>query len=202
MSYLLVSATAKEISPYLSQYRKARLPVSYPDVLVTGIGLTATAYHLSRQISLKKPALIIQAGIAGCFDRTIPLGSVFVVKQDIVADEGVFENGQLRPFNKKWLINPAAQILQRTRLKPVRAISVNQVSTSKKMTGQYVSLFKPVLESMEGAALHFVCLKENIPFLQLRSVSNYIAVRNKKNWKINEAIINLNNELARLLDIL
>src|SRR5689334_15389227 len=129
MSYLLMSATANEIGPYLSQYRNARLPVSYPDILVTGIGLTASAYALTRQITIKRPAIVIQAGIAGCFDTSVPLGSVFTVKQDIVADEGVVEKGELRPFNKGWLINPSAQILQRTRLKAVKAISVNQVST-------------------------------------------------------------------------
>jgi len=202
MSYLLASATAKEIGPYLSLYRNARLPVSYPDVLITGIGLTSTAYHLTRQVTLKRPALIIQAGIAGCFDKNIPLGSVFVVKQDIVADEGVLEDGKLKPFNKGWLINPSSQLFQRSRLKAVRSISVNEVSTDKKITEQYVSLFHPVLESMEGAALHYVCLRENIPFIQLRAVSNYIGERDKKKWNIKEAIINLNNELGRLLDIL
>ncbi len=202
MSYLLAAATAKEISPFLSLYRNARWPVSYPDVLITGIGLTTTTYHLTRQINLKRPDLIIQAGIAGCFDKSIPLGSVVAVKQDIIADEAVLEDGRLRAFNKGWLNNPSKQLLQRSRLKAVRSISVNQVSTDKKMTQQYIEIYQPVTESMEGAALHYVCLKEKIPFLQLRSVSNYIGERNKKKWNFKDAIINLNNEIVRLLDIL
>jgi futalosine hydrolase len=52
---------------------------------------------------------------------------------------------------------------------------------------------------MEGAALHYVCLMEKIPFIQLRSVSNYIAERNKKNWNMKESIGNLNQALIKLL---
>ncbi len=37
---------------------------------------------------------------------------------------------------------------------------------------------------------------EKIPFIQIRSVSNYIAERNKKNWNMKESVINLNNELV------
>jgi futalosine hydrolase len=55
---------------------------------------------------------------------------------------------------------------------------------------------------MEGAALHYVCLLEKIPFLQVRSISNYIGERNKKKWNIKESINNLNKELIRLLESL
>jgi len=40
---------------------------------------------------------------------------------------------------------------------------------------------------------------EQIPFIQLRSISNYIADRNKKNWNLKDSIINLNKELIELL---
>jgi futalosine hydrolase len=40
---------------------------------------------------------------------------------------------------------------------------------------------------------------EQIPFLQLRSVSNYIAERNKKNWKLSEAVTHLNKALLQTL---
>ena len=52
---------------------------------------------------------------------------------------------------------------------------------------------------MEGAALHYVCLSEKIPFLQLRSVSNYVGERDKSKWALREAIMNLNIELQRLI---
>jgi futalosine hydrolase len=52
---------------------------------------------------------------------------------------------------------------------------------------------------MEGAALHYVALMEKIPFLQLRSLSNFVGERDKNKWLMKEAIINLNLELQSLI---
>ena len=81
----------------------------------------------------------------------------------------------------------------------MKAVSVNEITTSAQKVKFYKQSFSPVVESMEGAALHYVCLMDKIPFLQIRSVSNYIAERNKKKWNMKESIMNLNNELITLL---
>ena len=52
---------------------------------------------------------------------------------------------------------------------------------------------------MEGAALHYACLMEGVPFLQLRSMSNYIGERNKKKWDMQVSISNLNNALIEIV---
>jgi len=52
---------------------------------------------------------------------------------------------------------------------------------------------------MEGAALHYVCLMEKIPFLQIRSISNVIGERDKSRWKLEEAGKILHNKLISLL---
>jgi futalosine hydrolase len=218
MNCLLVAATAKEIALFLDHYRnsnKAAFVDIQVDVLIGGIGLTATTYSLMRQFRLKKPDLVIQAGIAGCFDKKVPLGSVLAVKQDVIADESVIEGKKFNtlfdlklvpqnqpPYKKGWLVNPDNGIIKRNRYKAVRAISVNQVSTNKQMIGLYEKKFKPTIESMEGAALHYVCLMEKLPFLQLRSVSNYIGERNKTKWNFKDSIGNLNKELIRLFESL
>jgi futalosine hydrolase len=212
MNCLLIAATAKEIAPFLTHYRNTQEQfLADIDVLITGIGLTATAYHLTRQLQLKRPDLVIQAGVAGCFDRSIPLGTVMAIKQDTIADESVIEMKKLKtlfdlelvpqdqfPFTKGWLVNNTA-LLKKTKLKAVKGISVNQITTSKEMIRFYKKEFNPVTESMEGAALHYVCLMEKIPFLQIRAVSNYIGERNKKNWNMKDSIIALNTELISLL---
>jgi futalosine hydrolase len=213
MNCLVVAATVIEITPFLEQYRaKKILPAGIEtDVLVTGIGLTTTTYSLTRQLQIKRPDIIIQAGIGGCFDTAIPLGSVLAIKQETIADLGVTENGQLKtlfdlklvaqnqyPFSKGWLVNKS-ELLKKVKLKKVRGVSVNEITTSKQKVKLYRETFNPVVESMEGAALHYVCLMEKIHFLQIRAASNYIGERNKKRWNMKESIINLNNELTSLL---
>ena len=63
-----------------------------------------------------------------------------------------------------------------------------------------IKQFDPGIETMEGAALHYVCLQENIPFIQIRSVSNHVGERDKTKWKMKEAINNLNTELSKLIN--
>ncbi len=44
--------------------------------------------------------------------------------------------------------------------------------------------FGAEVESMEGAAFHYVCLQQKINFLQLRSISNRVGERDKSKWKL------------------
>jgi len=208
---LVVAATAKEIDPFIDLTRSGSF--TNVDILISGIGLTASTYHLSKQVGLKKYQLVIQAGVAGSFDLNIDLGQVVAIKQDTIADQSVIELEKLKtlfdlnlvpqdqyPYKKGWLINPNKDVLKKTRLKIVNGISVNQISTSKQMIKFYRDTFDPVTESMEGAALHYVCLMENTPFLQVRSISNYIGERNKKKWNMMDSIINLNDSLIRIIN--
>jgi futalosine hydrolase len=213
MKILVCAATAMEITPFLGVYNQSNHAEDI-DVLITGIGLTATTYSLTKYFSLKHPDLVIQAGVGGCFDKASKLGSVLAIKQETIADESVIELKSLKtlfdlklvpqnrfPFSKGWLINADKALLQKTKLKVVKGISVNEITTSKQKVDFYKNAFNPVVESMEGAALHYSCLMENISFLQIRSISNYIGERNKKKWNMKESIVNLNKELLRLLDI-
>ena len=214
MICLLVAATVKEISPFLEYYRDTKNQWRDDwqiDILISGIGLTASTYSITRQLQIRRPAMVVQAGIAGCFDKTIPLGSVVAIKQEAFGDQGVTEAGKMKtlfdlslvrqnqfPFSKGRLINKS-EILKNINLKKVNGISINEITTSKEKIKFYRETFDPEVESMEGAALHYVCLMEKIPFLQIRSISNYAGERNKKNWDIKNSIGNLNKELILLL---
>ncbi|MEZ5035404.1 MAG: futalosine hydrolase [Chitinophagaceae bacterium] len=210
MNCLVIAATAKEISPFIDFYKSN--PKKNIDILITGIGLTATTYSLLKQLQIKKPDLVLQAGVGGCFDKTLPLGKVVLVKKEAIADQSVVELKSLKtifdlqllpqnqfPFQKGWLVNKS-KILDNVRLKKVNAISVNEITTQQSKAKLYTEYFHPVIESMEGAALHYVSILENIPFLQIRAVSNYIGERNKKKWNMNESILNLNKELIKIVD--
>ena len=210
MDILLIAATAKEIEPFFEYYRNTK-KIQNIDILITGIGLTATTYRLLKQLHLKRPDIVIQAGVAGCFDRKIPLGTVVVVKKEAIADQSVIELKKLKtlfdlalipqdqfPFKKGWLENNS-EALKKTRIKKVNAISINEITTSKQRVKFYEQAFQPTIESMEGAALHYTCLMEKIPFIQLRSISNYIAERDKTKWDMRRSIANLNGALIDLV---
>ncbi len=204
MQILVIAATAAEIQPFISGNTKT-------DSLICGVGVPSTIYHLQKRILQVEYDLVIQAGIAGCFNTNIELGKTVMVKADCFADLGFEEKENYTPvfntaladknevpFEEGWLINPHAYFTK-PGLQTVKAITVNKVSDSELQKKQYSNVFAADIESMEGAALHYVCLQEEIPFLQLRSVSNYVGERDKKKWKIEQAIKNLNSELAILI---
>lgn len=182
------------------------------DVLITGIGTAATVYHLTDYLHHNKPSLLIQAGIAGTFDEKIALGSVVAISADRFADLGVQENNQWldvfdmkltqsdeSPYNNGWLVNPHQRILDSTNLPQVKSITINEITTSSTRTQQLRDKYAPVIESMEGAAFHYVCLQKKIPFIQLRTISNYIGERNKDKWQMKQAIQNLSAPLVQIL---
>ncbi len=206
-SVLVVAATKMEIAPSLPLFKKWQVPVA-----ITGIGAAPSVYNILKAIIEYGPSVVIQAGIAGCFDRKYLLGDVLAIAEDGFADLGVEENKQWRsvfdmgfaapdqkPFKNGRLKNSNAKILRTTGLETVPAVTVNEVTTNKAR----ISLLKAqgsVVESMEGAALHYVALMEKIPFLQIRSLSNYVGERDKSKWNFKDAIGNLNKELVGIVE--
>jgi futalosine hydrolase len=216
MYILLIAATGIEIQPAADYFKKNGDAARNREIetLLTGIGSVSTTYFLTRKIQARRPDLIIQAGIAGCFGEK-KLAELVTVKEDSFADMGAVEDGQFKnifdlrladkdspPFRNGVLINPHENLLSLPLLDQVKGISVNEITTDKTRLDWHKQKYSPVVESMEGAAFHYVCLTEMIPFLQIRGISNYIGERDKTKWKIREAIQALNEKLIGLINSL
>jgi|SRR5579871_597634 len=210
MRILIVAATQTEIKS--SDLFINKIINNKIDTLITGIGGVATTYALTDYLNGNKVDIIIQAGIAGCFTKNI-LGEVFAVKTETFADLGVWENKKFNsvfdlnlehknnfPFKRGLLQNPNKKLLALSHVKKVSGISVNEITTDKKRIDWLKQNLSPFVESMEGAAFHYVCLQKQIPFIQLRAISNFVGQRNKAKWKIKEAVTNLNEKLIALLN--
>ncbi len=220
---LIVSATSFEITP-LEEFLKNnfRQTGNYRYVhdqmevslLITGVGLPLTAYALGRMLGSETFDLVVNAGIAGAFNRNLNLGDVVQVVEDQFADIGVEEaDGSFSsvhamgliepnqpPFIHGKLINESAKAFDF--LPKATAISVNKVHGNESSIKKIQKLYTVDLETMEGAAFFYVCLLESVSFLQLRSVSNYVESRNKENWDIPLAINNLNDVLKQLIQVM
>jgi futalosine hydrolase len=214
MEILLVAATSFEIQPTIDHFQdRARENGSISlTTLIAGVGSLATTYALTRQMGGDRPDIVLQAGIAGCFtDKRA--GEVLVVKEEVLADLGVWEEQRFQsvfdmglanpdgfPFTGGRLVNPHRTLLGLTGLEPVRGMTVNEISTDFQRIAWHQQNTSAVVESMEGGAFHYVCLQAGLPFLQLRSISNPIGIRDKTKWNIPLAIARLNEELIVLLE--
>lgn len=197
MKTLVVAATKAELT-FLYQHFNMQegdfIEDKNFDILITGVGMVATAFSLGKHLS-PKYNLVLNLGIAGSFDRSRELGKVVNITKDTFAELGA-EDGENfltitdlgfgeNTYKSNSTIN--------TGLQEVSGVTVNRVSGNDKNIKNLIKRLNPTTESMEGAAILYACHLEKIDCLQVRSISNYVEPRNKDNWKIGLAIKNLNN---------
>lgn len=221
MKILLTAATAAEIEP-VRQYLSAACDQTadnrfgrnntYVRVLVTGIGSAQTAFHLGRELSQEQYQLVLNAGIAGSLQPSLPPGSVVQVVSERFADLGVEEKDgsfldlvdaglmppNQSPFLEGILLNQAGAAYDF--LPKCSGITVNKVHGAEHSIAAIRKKYRADVESMEGAAFFLSCLLSGVPFLEIRAVSNFVEPRERENWNVPLAVDNLNKVLRELLD--
>jgi futalosine hydrolase len=206
MKTLVVAATIDEIRAI---YEHFNLPVSHfaegPgfDILITGVGMTATAFALGKHLS-PAYAEVLNLGIAGSFDRNIPLGSLVYILKDIFSELGAEDNTTFLSIDELGFGESTMQcapVANRHLDSLVKGtgISVNTVHGNLASINKVLDRLNPTVESMEGAAVFYACQQTNLPCIQVRAISNYVEVRNKASWKIGAAIKNLNTWAIQFL---
>jgi futalosine hydrolase len=205
MAILLCAATELEIRETKNWIRKYEPEVQ---VLITGVGMMACTYHLTNFIRNNNFDFILQGGVGGSLEKDLQMGAVVQVSSECIGDMGVEETTGFTdvftmkladpneyPWKNGKLLNPYVH----PALHSVDGVTINEITTRQERMDWYRDNTKAAVESMEGAALHFVALNEGIPFLQIRSISNFAGERDKTRWQMKEALANLNAALKDLL---
>ena len=224
MRILLVSATLLEIRPFLNKLVRHgeendrihhyRLKNTSIDVLIPGIGMVQTAYHLGKHLTGNKYDLAINAGICGSFTKAIRIGDVVEIIEDCMTELGaedgdrflsVFDLGLFDPdsppyTNGKLITTPETGSKILAKLTKVKGITVNTVHGNKQSIERVRSLFSPETESMEGAAFLYSCLLSNVPNVQIRAVSNFVEERDRSRWNLDLSLENLNKVLEEIFE--
>ena len=200
MKPLIVAATRFEIQDCISLLEEKQIPY-----LITGVGMTATAYALGRTLALN-PAIteVINVGIAGSFDRNIELGEVVSIISDTFYELGA-EDGENNFITIEELgfgksTYQPDQIYHDLKLPKLEAITVNKVHGDPHAIRLVLDRYPEMkIESMEGAAAFYVCTAENLRCAQVRAISNYVERRDKSTWKIDLALKKLNDWLKKFI---
>jgi futalosine hydrolase len=189
MKVLIVSATKNEII------------LEGIDHLITGVGMVATAIELSKKLMENDYDLVINAGIAGSFNRTLEIGQLVEVVQDTFSEIGAQNGNQFLSSKEIGLdVKDTFYNKAKTSLNAVSAITVNTIHGNDASIVKVMYRLNPQIETMEGAAFFMTCQRFNVDCIQIRSISNYVEKRNKLNWDIPKAIANLNIELNKFLN--
>jgi futalosine hydrolase len=226
MRILAAAATAMEVAPLVSRFDERLSAPSRMtryahrghevDVLVTGVGMVATAAWCSRTLAETRYDGALNVGVCGSFDASIALGSVVHVVSDRVAELGAegadrfltVEDLQLlessgEPFTRARLVNETPLSSAALAALPrVDGITVNTVHGRDASIAAVRARFAPQVESMEGAAFMYACLIHGIRFAQVRAVSNIVEKRNRAAWQMPPALENLARAACAVIETL
>ena len=224
MRILVAAATAAEIAPLSAAAGIDHPPSERPsrgrvarhdvDVLVTGVGMVATAFWCASALARHSYDLALNLGLCGAFDRRLHLGAVVHVISDRFSELGA-EDGEAfltlpelgltapddPPFRDGAVVNhapPAIVCLQR--LPRVSGITVNTVHGREASIADVTRRFGPQVESMEGAAFMYACALGGVPYAQVRAVSNVVERRNRASWQIGPAVAALSAAALEILE--
>jgi futalosine hydrolase len=79
-------------------------------------------------------------------------------------------------------------------------VTVSGVSGSPARARQLSDRFGALCENMEGGAVAQVCLRYQVPFLEIRGLSNWAGDRNKRRWQLATALDNCQKAVLHLLE--
>ena len=222
MRLLIVAATPYEVLPlqeYLESnfeqleeglFKREELQIQ---LLITGVGQMLTAFALGSILSTQSFDLLLNAGVAGAFDRNLKLGAVVNVVSEQFGDLGAEDrdgsfidihelgliDGNAPPFEKSILANPT--VMQFDFLPNVKGVTINKVHGSNENVTFIQKKYPNIqIESMEGVAFFYAALMANVPFLQIRAISNYVEARNRAAWELGLAIEELNKVLVEMIE--
>jgi len=197
---------------------------STADLVITGIGAVNAAHALTHYLATHPaPSVVIQTGIAGAYvPANIPVGSVVLADTEIYGDLGVLTLEGWQPMEEIGipLVDAKGEQPARFNYFPLDAALVARAAAIGgaliTRTGPFLTLsivtgvqilgdelyerFTAICESMEGAAAAHVCAIHDVPFLEVRGISNLVEDRDRSKWKIREAADAAQAVVLRLIE--
>jgi futalosine hydrolase len=212
MDILLVAATAPEVSPLVERLRLAPgsrsgnaegfVAGNRVEVLLTGVGMTATAYRLGRRLAQRYFDLVLNLGVAGAYPGRFDTGDLCHVTVEMFGDLGaqdgpdfldLFQLGLADRHEFPYLDGKLANALDPppgplADLPRATGLTVNTVHGEEHAIARSMTRFGADVETMEGAALFYTCICEKQAFAEVRAISNRVERRNRERWNLPLAV--------------
>lgn len=195
-------------------------------LLVTGIGPVNAGLSLGLLLGAQQGlAGVCNLGVSGSFDlQRFPLESAAVPVQEIWPEFGLRTDTEVLPEGLRLAQAPGGlrgqpgPVFDRLFLQPradaaamglalpedipeAVSLSVAGVTASAGLAQEFQTRYQAQLENMEGFALAYACLRRNLPFVAVRSVSNRVGSRSKEDWRLKPALARLSGLGERLFAV-
>lgn len=167
-------------------------------ILISGVGILENSYRLLEYLNQNTIDIALMIGVAGGGQNT-QIGEASVVESEEIMD-GVWEDGFFKTTFDLGLADPDAEpyrggilVADLPNIFWAEAPSRKSITTSTiiddvQWCEDRLAMAGASIESMEGAAFYYICGKKCVSSLQIRGISNHVGVRDKKLWKIDDAL--------------
>jgi futalosine hydrolase len=182
-------------------------------VAAGGVGMAAAAASTAAALAGGAFAggafdLVLSAGIAGGFGD-LPIGSLVVGARSIAVDLGCQTDVAFLPLSQMGLgvdtVNSPAQwrdvVAARSAASGIRVTvadigSVSTITGTAESAAEHLGRHGAVAEAMEGFGVATAAALHDVPFVEVRSISNAVGPRDVSSWRIPEALSVLGGALG------
>ena len=144
-----------------------------------GVAFEEIDFHLGLEPFPKKTST---PGQISYTDRKLPDPLPFPV-----LSKGGFDFTNRYPLDKhltRWAFDLLSRTLNSMRIGAGPFVTVSTITAIESTAQSICRYFKPCIESMEGSGAAHVCLFYELPFLEIRGVSNHVGKRNRNQWDL------------------
>ncbi len=187
-------------------------------LLTTGIGATNTAHALTCYLQEQRPQRVVQIGVGGAYpDSGAGVGDLALASKEYYGDLGVrtpngwqgaeqigiavLDNGHSYyncfPTDEQWVQRAAAALPEAL----VGAfVTVQECTGTDELALERGRCFGALCENMEGAAAAHLCALYEVPFAELRAMSNIVEQRRRERWDLRGAAARAQAAAHQLLE--
>jgi len=188
----------------------------------SGIGKVNAAHTTTLLTETFNVSRVLLTGIGGAYpDPVINKGDVAIATSEVYGDEGVIgrvwhdlreigipllTHRRRRIFNEipvdTTITGALKKIEGTTHIVMGRFVTVSSCSGTEEIALKRKRRFRAICENMEGAAVAHICMLYNLPFTEIRGISNYAGIRDRRRWDIERASLNAQEIVRELLRLL
>jgi futalosine hydrolase len=194
----------------------------------SGLGKVNAAAAAAAILSSYSVSRLWMWGSAGAYDLTgVAISDLALASEEILGDEGVATMSSWQPLDAigiPLIDSPVQPLFNRMEVDPLELkrsrqllrewqripatprihvgpfVTVSAVSGTPARARLLSSRYRALCENMEGGAVAQVCLRYNVPFLEIRGLSNRAGDRKKRRWQLSKALNNCQRALLYLLE--
>lgn len=177
-----------------------------------GMGKANSAHAAALLITRFAPKAIVIFGIGGAYPTSgAEIGDIAIASEEIAGDEGVltldgFKDAEFigiplvhKPGMKLYNRLPAPEPLVRKVHDAIsssgrkymvhigRFVTLSTCSGTSRRSQEIERMYEGVCENMEGAAAAQVALMHDVPWIELRGISNIVEDRDISKWRVSQA---------------